>query len=212
MDLKEIEKELTENHYIKDNYITTQKGNCANWCKAITKAGKKFDLLIRFYEDTLELDRLNTLVSFNDCMFSVFELMELQDTIRDFDDLVQNLFLNIADAGSLILYKHPKSNMSLIQHYNSIVDEMIEFYNKNLNSDYNLYISSSILPILAFSDKFIVAEAYEFNGTYLAGYLNCGDAVPVSVYVSPILQDEVIANSKNVSEDKYTAFLNVKVI
>lgn len=212
MDLKEIEKELTENHYIKDNYITTQKGNCASWCKAITKAGKKFDLLIRFYEDTLELDRLNTLVSFNDCMFSVFELMELQDTIRDFDDLVQNLFLNIADAGSLILYKHPKSNMSLIQHYNSIVDEMIEFYNKNLNSDYVLYISSSILPILAFSDKFIVAEAYEINGTYLAGYLNCGDAVQVSVYVSPILQDEVIANSKNVSEDKYTAFLNVKVI
>lgn len=212
MDLKEIEKALMEKHYIKDSYITTQKGDCASWYKTIIKAGNKFDLLVRFYEDTLELDRLNTLVSFNDCMFSIFELMELQDTIRDFDNLVQNLFLNIADTNSLILYKHPKSNMSLIQHYNSIVNEMIDFSNKNLNSDYDLYVSSSILPILAFSDKFIAAEAYEINGTYLAGYLNCGNQVPFSVYVSPILQDEIVAKSKSINENSYVDFLNIKVM
>lgn len=132
--------------------------------------------------------------------------------LKEIEKELVNLSSNMTDNSSLTIYRHPKSNISLVQHYNSTVDEVIEFSNKNLNLDYDLYISSSALPLLAFSNKFKAETEQEINGIYLAGYLNCDGQAPVSVYVSPTLQDEIIVKWKGVGEDKHRDFLNIKVM
>ena len=93
-----------------------------------------------------------------------------------------------------------------------IEKELIESKSKNLNLDYDLYISSSALPLLTFSNKFKAEAEQEINGSYLAGYLNCDGQTPASVYVCPTLQDEIIVKWKGVGEDKHRDFLNIKVM